>query len=336
MAVVFCDGCDSYSVTADIAKKWAIVGAGWSYQATAGRNGGGALQVTTATSLVSASGLFAATEMCIGFWFKASATPSAAATFFTNIDAGGSAPGFGLWSLTTAGLLRVNVGAGFLTGATNICDNAWHWIEWDIEQAGSAATAILYIDTIQQFSTLTTTTAALTIDHFQFVGLTGITITLDDILCYNNTAGGPVFSSLPLGPRQISTLRPDADNTQTFARSAGSTNYSLVNEVASDGDTTYVQSGTSGDQDLYEYATFAVDPATINAVMVNSVLVNPNPGTINFQTACKSSATTTLGTSTIAPAAYATKQQQYATDPNTGSAWTPNNLAAAQFGIKVA
>jgi len=71
-------------------------------------------------------------------------------------------------------------------------------------------------------------------------------------------------------------------------------------------------------------------------VCVNSVLINPNPGTINFQNVGKSGGTTTLGTSTITPSSYLTKQTSYPVDPATSSAWaSASAINSAQFGIKV-
>lgn len=341
MALLFCDGFDSYSSTADLLKKWGGNN-GWTYNATAGRNGGGAVQVTSAVILSTPFAITPAlSEQAYGFWLKVSALPGAAATILYPLNSGAGA-GAQLRLQTTGFLGTANSAGTVLQGGfTQVADNKWHWIEWHIESAGgtNSTATDLYVDTLLQFSVVNSSAGNVLItDHFQLGGVAGVTTTIDDIIFWNNLSPAPLYpTNFPLGPREITTLRPDADNTQTFARSAGAANYSLVNEQTQDGDTTYVESGTSGDQDLYEYGSFATNPANITSVMLNNVLQNPNAGTINFQGACKSNATTTLGTSTITPSTgYFTKQNAYAVDPNTAAAWTGANLANAKFGIKVA
>lgn len=336
MAVVFCDGCDSYTATADILYKWDI-NSGWVYNATSGRNGGGGLRsVTGVGALTTRLASMAVTEHCQAMWFKASTAPAGTVDFITPQTSANVS--LNKLRITSSGLLTLaNASNSAIAGpgTRNICDNQWHWIEVRMKHAGGVSGYSAYIDTVLDFSNFTVSGSSGTVDHIVINGLLAATVDIDDFMVWEDTAGGPQLASIPLGPRQITTLRPNGDNTQAFTRSTGSTNYNLVNEQASDGDTSYVQDGTSGDQDLYEYATFATDPATITAVMLNSMLMNPNPGTINFQNVCKSTSTS-LGTSTITPSAYSIKQTSFPTDPNTGSAWTPNNLAAAQFGIKVA
>jgi hypothetical protein len=110
----------------------------------------------------------------------------------------------------------------------------------------------------------------------------------------------------------------------------------LVNETVPDGDTTYVQDGTSGDQDLLNMSSMGTAPAVITGVMSNLYLENPSSGSINFNHVCKSgAAAANASASTIAPASYQTMQASYPTDPNTSAAWTAANLDAAQFGYKV-
>ena len=342
MAIAFRDGMDSYITTADVTAggKWVNITSGWSFNATAGRNGGGALQFTGAQTVATKAGILAATEMCCAFWLKVSAIPAATTGIIVPVDVNGNPPASstGIFQVAqTSGVLRqvASPSSTIFTGTTNVCDNQWHWVEVDIECAlGNGATLICYVDGVQQWSTTTSNVQGLTIDRLNIGGAAGVTITYDDFMVWNNTAGGPVFSSLPLGPRQITTLRPNADVTQTFSRSSGSSNYSLVDEQTLD-TADYVESGTSGDQDLYDFENFSVSPAGITDVGWNGTLVNPNPGTINFQSSLKSGGNTSLGTSTITPSAYQNKQVSYGTDPATSAAWLASAVNSVQAGIKV-
>ncbi len=338
MAFVFSDGMDSYAVTADIAAagKWPTVGATWVFSGTAGRNGGGGLQVTSQVALVSKSTILAAAEACYGFWLKVSAIPGTTTAIFAPLDVNGNFPTFNLLQIVTGtGFLRMTLSGSNLTGNINVCDNQWHWIELDTETViASSSTQICYCDAVQQWSTTTATTSTLTQDRFEFVGMVGVTMTVDDVICWNDTAGGPTFSSFPLGPREITTLRPTSDGTVQFTTSTGSDHFALIDETV--GSTTdYVQDGVSGDQDLYGYSNLSTTPAVINAVMVNGYMLNPNPGTINFQQICNSNATQANGASTIAPTSVRVMQTQFAVDPDGSAAWGATGLNAAQFGIKV-
>jgi hypothetical protein len=337
MAVVFRDGCDSYGSTADILRKW-DANTGWVYNATAGRNGGGALQcVSSASLLKSRFGILNNTEVCCAFWVKISTTPAAAINFVeypTIADAS-----LNKMRLNTSGQLvcyAANNVTIFATGATNICDNNWHWIELRIKHTVSSnGGGSAYVDTVQQFSSFTNNANAGNADHITLTGSANATMTIDDFMVWEDTAGGPQLASIPLGPRQMTTGFPDGDGVVNFSRSTGSSNYALVDEQTFDS-ADYVESGTSGDQDLYDYAAIATSIASITEVCVNSVLINPNPGTINFQNVGKSGGNTTLGTSTITPSSYLTKQTSYPVDPATSAAWaSAAAVNSAQFGIKV-
>jgi hypothetical protein len=70
--------------------------------------------------------------------------------------------------------------------------------------------------------------------------------------------------------------------------------------------------------------------------MLNTLVHTPMPGVINAQGVCKSSSTTSVGSSKLVTVNPQIIQQAYDLDPNGSIAWTQANLDAAQFGIKVA
>lgn len=111
-------------------------------------------------------------------------------------------------------------------------------------------------------------------------------------------------------------------------------NAALIDEVNAD-TSDYVESGTSGDQDLYTYGDLGFTPAAINAVMLNAYVANPNGGSINHKQIAKSSATLAEGTSTLTPSAPRIVQEPFYTDPNTAAAWAGAGVDAATFGIEV-
>ena len=138
-----------------------------------------------------------------------------------------------------------------------------------------------------------------TYSTYGFISPPGITTTIDDEIYYDDAAGAPTASTnWPIGPRQISTIRPASDGTCTFATlSSGTSHFSLVNETNPDKDTSYCEDGTSGDQDLFNMAALGYSPTVINAVVANAYLENPAGGVINNQLFCKSGGTTTASAS---------------------------------------
>lgn len=343
MGLLFADGFDSYSASADLARNWqgnGIVGGTYSagYDATSGRTGGGCFKsVTTALSLGLLPGVVSvasAAVVSIAFWGKWSAVPSALSNFITIYNSAGTYEGGP--GMTTGGKLCLvnNGGTSVVAGGTTVTDNAFHWVEF--QWLMGTGTQRCDVDGVSQWngSFATGIGAALTMNQFNLATYAQGTIVYDDIIVYDSTvAQAPQNSSYPLGPRLITTLRPNGDDTVQFARSAGANNYALVNEQSADDDTTYVQDATSGDQDLYTYGDLGYTPSTVTAVQLISRIKNPNPGTANFKNRCKSVSTVSDGASTIIPSNYYNYRTAYNLDPATAAAWLPAAVDAAKFGL---
>ena len=336
MALVFCDGFDSYTATADLTKKWRVAQSPWTWSATAGSMGGGGIVAATTGGgqLATQPYLSSSTLSAVGFYFKASGPPASTLSLLAGYNTGNSI-GMEMRLLST-GLFQIwDQGAtASLPLAVNICDGNWHWIEFaDVNASAGNNTFSVYVDGVSCGSTVIFG-GSFTYAYWQFTSIAGITITIDDFITWDLNASP--FTAFPLGPRQIATIRPVSDGACTFGTVVGAgLHSSAVNEVTPDGDASYVQDGRSGDQDLYNYGALGYTPGSISGVMLNSYLENPNVGSINFQGACASGATTSLGTPTLSPSVYQTLQTPYVNDPNTSAAWTVAGLNAAQFGIKV-
>ncbi len=334
MTLRFTDGFDSYSATADLLKKY-VSNAGATWNATAGRNGGGAIQFTTNSILQTFPITLGGSIANLGFWFKATAKPGAGTIVFKAFSSSNTL--LGSLDILATGLfcLLSSVGAIVATGVTNVGDNNWHWIELLQDWKNAAATSTMYIDGILQWNASVNVVGG-TPSYFQFIGVATGTQTWDDPIIYDNTGASPVNADFPLGPQQLSTTRPNADSTIQFTPDTGATNYTQVNEV--NGDTThYVQDGTSGDQDLYDFDDLSFSPAKIWGAMANAYCHNPGVGAINHNQVCKNSSSTTVGTATQTPITNPrVVQEPFVLDPATGAAWaSATALNAAKFGIKV-
>ncbi len=333
MALLWCDGFDSYSATADLTRNW-TGGASWPWNATSGVNGGGCLKsVTTATSIIPPINGFSITNNSPAgycFWLKVTATPSANLLFLQEYTSAAAYSG-GLVLLTT-GVFRLTDNSGTLnrvTGVTNICDGNWHWIEWLRTQ--NTGTNALFVDGIVQWngSFLLNNSS---IAYFALTTAAQGNYTMDDFFFFDNTAGGPTTSAMPFGPKVITTTRPGSDSSIQFTPDTPGTNYTRVNETSADDDTSYVQDNVSGHADEYGIAALGFTPASILGVQSTIRVKNPGAGGISFKQRCHSGATTNDGTAVIASPNYANYRAFYGNDPNTSAAWTAANLASAKFG----
>ena len=338
MALLFSDGFDSYAASADLLKKWARFDSPWIFDTSADQNGATNGIISAATTgggqvypRFSAGGV---SRIGIGFWLKVSAAP-ANADFFFIANSINSTLGYFRLIATTGLITFLNSGSGTVTtGITNVCDNAWHWIEISF-QIGTTVNRRCMVDSTSQWNGNFTSAVSGAIDRFYFQSLASRTTSISDIMCYDDNGLFTVTTNFPLGARKITTRRPDGDDAVQFTRSTGSSSFALVDEV--NGDTTdYVESGTVGQQDTYDYAALGFTPTTVNAVMVNSFLANSSAGMSTHAQVAKSAGVLASGADVITPSAPFVRQQPFYVDPNTAAAWTEAGINAAKFGIKVA
>src|SRR5215468_1717986 len=199
------DGFDSYGSIADLKTYWAQVPNDWSFNATGGRTGGGALENTTGNNSSpwcavgkgkSPMGITASAGtngIGIGAWVKPSGAPGSASGMFLITDSGFGY--FGDCAIQTTGrvaLYHPN-NTVLATGPTVFTDNLWHWIEYSMALgAGSTCVSKCYVDGISQWNLSAFGFANFTVDYIQLVGLVGRTISFDDLIWYSSVGVSPV------------------------------------------------------------------------------------------------------------------------------------------------
>lgn len=246
-------------------------------------------------------------------------------------------------TLTSDGKLNVyrasSASAGTLLGSTaagTIIANTWHYIEAEVVINDSTGRVTLYVDGVQVLNLTSQDTrngGTGVVDTINISGNTGNpslstpSIDFDDLYFRD--------SATRLGERRVETLYPNSDVAQGFARSAGSTNYTLENEAQVDGDTTYVQGSTVGDVDTYGMDNLSSNPTTIDAVQISAYARKTDAASRSIALQVKSGATTSDGSNYALAASYSKFERILETDPNTGSAWTRTNVDALQGGPKV-
>ena len=160
-------------------------------------------------------------------------------------------------------------------------------------------------------------------------------IYFDDVIIYDTT--GSTWNDF-MGPRYISTLKADGTGNSTqWTRSGGAANYEMVDEVEYDDDTSYVSTSTLNNKDLYTFEDLHASVNTIDAVCVNTV-ARRSAG-INYRTivpvARISAADYDHDHAGSTMDTYRVVQKIWDESPATATAWTPSEVNAAEFGIKV-
>jgi|Cruoilmetagenom7_1024161.scaffolds.fasta_scaffold00637_6 hypothetical protein len=139
-----------------------------------------------------------------------------------------------------------------------------------------------------------------------------------------------------VGAWTVETINPDGDgNRNDFAPDSGLTNYTQVDETVSDGDTSYVESTTVDDDELYTYTALSNSFTAINGVQVNALVKKTAPGDRLIRMLARSSASENESAADGVPIDYARSSAIFPTDPNGGGAWTEASVNAAEFGLTI-
>lgn len=243
-----------------------------------GRFGGGCIVSTNNTNTISTGNFFTCTGgIALAFWFKGAAPP-AGSTQIARIQNGAGQFPFYLAVAPSTGVIQWfdRVSGIRTTGSINICDNNWHWVEalcsFNSAPNGNHG---LYVDNVLQGSPSLNNDQGYLCTNCILSGGGSSTFSFDDIMVYDTAAGLPnqVGAGSPLSACQVVSRAVNSDGVCSFATlSAGTSHNALVSEVAADEDTTYVEDGTSGNQDLLGIAALGFAPSKIFGVMMNARL----------------------------------------------------------------
>ena len=152
--------------------------------------------------------------------------------------------------------------------------------------------------------------------------------------CLDATGGAP-FNNY-LGDCNVIARAVSGDTTQhDWTPSAGSDHYALLTDCPNDGDSTYVSSSTSGDEDLYSVPALGFTPTKIYGVGVNVIARKDDTGTRAVAPVMKSGSTYLVGGYAYLSTSYTATQMYATTDPATGVAWTLSGANAITPGVRV-
>jgi hypothetical protein len=140
-----------------------------------------------------------------------------------------------------------------------------------------------------------------------------------------------------LGPKQVRTILPNAvGDSNEWTPTAGN-NYECVDEDVIDDLTSYVASGVSGQQDLYEYPDIsaAMLPEGIVGVQINNDC--RRYGSVDFDLLAFAKGTGPAavgGVASVDHDAFLTESSIMESDAD-GADWTRANFNSTQFGVKI-
>jgi hypothetical protein len=139
------------------------------------------------------------------------------------------------------------------------------------------------------------------------------------------------------GERRVETLRPASDSSVIWTPNSGLTNFSRVNEVLVDGDTSYVQASSVGDRDLYGISPLSSTPAIIDALGLVSFGLKTDATIRTIYNSLRSGGVDSDGAALNLAATYLRMDRALLlTNPNGGGAWDAAAVNALLIGPKVA
>ena len=222
--------------------------------------------------------------------------------------------------------------------------DTWHYIEILLEAAtGNDGQMELRID---GKTTLLSITTAITVESLGsssyafFKTFNGMQMDIDDIY-FGNVDGGAINNAL-LGDTNIECLIPSADGaTNAWAFTGGASRWESVDEglgASHDGDTSYVDSQTQGQEQLFAMTDLSTNTTNGVAHYVQASYVAKKEsiggrGAVPLvrQNSVERLAGTQLG---AGQGGYVMTYEPIETDPDGDIAWTPTTVNAMEIGMQ--
>ena len=136
----------------------------------------------------------------------------------------------------------------------------------------------------------------------------------------------------------VEALAPDGNgNTNDFVGSDldSTDNYLHVNEAVVDGDTSYVESKTVGDIDLYTYENLSGTPTSIVGLAVRPIAKKLIGGNRLGKVITRIDGTNYDGDTIYVGIDYRAKVSVFELNPDDAAAWEAADVNGAEFGLEV-
>lgn len=346
MSLLFCDSASHYA-TAGILTKWSSVVSTTGnavVDATGGlfagslnlpNNSGNQSNVTRAVPVTS--------SFVIGFRFNPSGLPGQNVQLVRLLDAGSAQCDL---RFNTDGTLTVTRNGTALTGGTSVATiplNSWTYIEWKVTIADSIGantcqvrlngntSEVINVTTGQDTKNTANTTAS-QVSFGPAIAPTQIrTFKFTDIYIVSQDATAP---NDWCGDCRVDVILPNGAGDSTDWTPNTGTNWEAVDDATSDGDTTYVETTTSGHVDLYAMQNLPTTPARIWAIQAAVAAKKTDAGARAIQPAIKTGGTQYNGTSQSLSNSELYYLHQWGVNPDTTAEWTKAQVDALQAGVR--
>lgn len=265
--------------------------------------------------------------------FKIVTAPSSGEEeFYIVLDTGGSVKCY--LTLTSTRVIKAYNNSGSLigTGTTVLSTNTTYLIELQTSTGSGNTTFIVKINGTNEFNT---TANQLTNNHGSVRvgrannGGTAIDFTYDD-LGWSDVGF--------IGDMQVLKMLPDSNgSTAQWTTGTGSSNYAEVDEIPTDGDTTYIKSsGSANDVHLVGLVSSATAgiTGTIHAVKAFARIRENTDVTTATRVRIRSGSTNNDTASSDPTTTYANRFHLLNADPSTSTAWTTSALDSVEIGVK--
>ncbi len=207
-------------------------------------------------------------------------------------------------------------------------DGQWHYIEWTVTLNATTGSFTVKVDgnTVLTGSGVNTlgSGSSTAIGSLAFAG-TSSTWQVADVYLTNGAS---------LGEMRFPCKMPNSDSSVQWTKNTGASNNAAVNQLPTDGDTTYVSSSTPGQIDKYGMAALGISPSTIPCVRVFWQGRKDDVSARQVRSKLYSGVTTSNGVTQALGSSYAFYSDLYQNDPNTSAAWTITGLDACLGGIE--
>lgn len=343
MALLWIEGFEGFGTTIGaapspagiVARKYPAIKSESFFDIETGRLSGYALKLDVAGGYIGTPALTTDQIFIIGFAVKFE-TFSSTSSFIRLYD--GVTSGIGLY-VTVAGELEIKRGGTSLevTAGLGLSIDTWYYIEMKVVCSDTGHYTVRVGEAIVLDNDGDTKAGANNYhDRFRLnnTGSSTTSPTFDDLYCLD---GAGAANNDFLGNSRVTALLPNGvGNSNDLTPSAGA-NFTCMDEVIADDDTTYVESGTSTHKDTYNYDDIDDTYTGIKGLQINTLCRETDASAFSIKTLIRpgvvdhADAGQAIGTTN-----YVTKILVSETNPDTAASWLYNEVNDTEFGIEVA
>jgi hypothetical protein len=276
----------------------------------------------------------------VGFAFKSSLDGSNNTFDLLRLGDGASSFHLGLRVLNT-GAVQVNKNGTILTGESSsdvISPNTWYYVEIKAtihDTTGSYSVRVNGVTVASATNVDTRNVGNESVDRVTFCGQGGFghqSTFFDDIYVLDTTGSLNDF----LGVQVVEAIYPTSEVQGDWTPSTGTDNSAMVDENPMDSDSTYVESSTIGNKDLYGMGNLSQITANVKGVQVNADLRVTDATPFNVELIVKENITeSAFANQTVSSESYRTFSNIIENNPDTGLPFTVAEVNAMQCGIEL-